>query len=268
MTPPPGPSRAPRIVRSPSTDLPQADGDLALAEVLRRAPFRFSANRWPIHFAASLRLNPLAVIFTEPSSLGRVPLRRPGLWPRALYAEIRYRVLMAGAFSLRRDGLLFLVVFLIAAAAVFMFTREPLPGRAVPDVAAPAFTLPVISPGDSGARVRLEDLQGKVVVLDFWASWCAPCRAQAAILDQFAQAHPDVVVLGVATSDSRQAATQYLKKRNLTYMSAYDDAGVGAAYGARSLPTIVVVGPTGRVSGYSAGSVTAQKLSEMVAAAQ
>src|SRR3954465_1131221 len=51
---------------------------------------------------------------------------------------------------------------------------------------APDFSLPVFQGGDAGNRIRLSALQGNVVVLDFWASWCKPCLAQARILSQIA----------------------------------------------------------------------------------
>src|SRR6201999_1671328 len=54
---------------------------------------------------------------------------------------------------------------------------------------AAGFTLPVMAGGEPGSRLRLQDLRGKVVVLDFWASWCAPCRAEMPIVARVAERH-------------------------------------------------------------------------------
>src|SRR6185312_15591570 len=78
---------------------------------------------------------------------------------------------------------------------------------------SPLFTLQVMTGGDIGSRVRLADLRGKVVVLAFWASWCAPCRAEAPTLDALSREYEKqgVVVLGVDTSDDWQRAVEFVK---------------------------------------------------------
>ena len=80
---------------------------------------------------------------------------------------------------------------------------------------AAMFTLPVMAGGEPGSRVSLRDLRGKVVVLDFWASWCAPCRAEAPVIDRVARRHDGkgVVVLGVTTNDDDWQRAAYCDHR-------------------------------------------------------
>ncbi len=168
----------------------------------------------------------------------------------------------------KRTDYTYLVVVVVIAAIIGYFMIPSDGQQARLDIEAPAFSLPIIAGGEPGSRIRLEDLRGKVVVLDFWASWCAPCRQQAKVLRRFAAANPDVVVLGIATGEPKSQAVRYAKKHDHGYMSAYDDANIAAVYGARSLPTIVVIGPDGRVRAYRPGTASDRKLSEMVALAR
>jgi cytochrome c biogenesis protein CcmG, thiol:disulfide interchange protein DsbE len=115
---------------------------------------------------------------------------------------------------------------------------------------APDFALPVIFNGDSGNRVRLADLRGKAVVLDFWASWCEPCRQEAPILDAVARhlRGKGVVFVGINTGDRRENAIAFAKSRDLSYTEAFDDDGrVAEDYGVQALPTLVVIDRQGRI---------------------
>jgi cytochrome c biogenesis protein CcmG/thiol:disulfide interchange protein DsbE len=131
---------------------------------------------------------------------------------------------------------------------------------------APDFALPVISGGAEGNRLRLSDLKGKPVLLDFWASWCGPCRAQAPVLQAFAQRHADAaIVVGVNTSDDRVDAEAFLKSQGLSYTSVFDESGsVARAYSATTLPTLVAVDTTGRIAAVRRRLVSASELEQLL----
>ncbi len=162
----------------------------------------------------------------------------------------------------------------VAAAVTLMFAfvilpqldpKEPsLVGRQAPD-----FGLELLTGGERGDRVRVSDLKGRVVVLDFWASWCKPCEEQAAIMEQVAQefAGQDVYVLGVATSDARDDARGFLAAHDVTYPSAFDEGNaVAQAYRVTVLPTVVVVDRAGRVVEAQARVMSRRELTELVRA--
>lgn len=174
--------------------------------------------------------------------------------------------------TLRPKQAWFLGVVAIAVALMFAFVILPKLDPKAPSLAgqpAPDFGLELLSGGEPGDRVRLADLSGQVVVLDFWASWCKPCEEQAAIMEQLARefAGQDVYVLGVATSDSREDARAFLASHDVSYPSAFDDGNsVAQAYGVTVLPTVAVVDRTGKVVELQARMVGKRELSELVRA--
>ncbi len=131
---------------------------------------------------------------------------------------------------------------------------------------APDFVLPVIYGGEPGNRLRLSDLRGKAVVLDFWASWCAPCRAQAPVLDQLARDTDAerVVVLGINTGDDSLAAVRFAQQARLSYASVKDNGNISDAFGVTELPTIIVVSPSGDISAFKTRSVKLPALEALV----
>jgi thiol-disulfide isomerase/thioredoxin len=143
-------------------------------------------------------------------------------------------------------------------------------GSSLQGLPAPDFNLEVIAGGEAGNRIHLGDLVGKAVVLDFWASWCGPCRQQAPIVEAFSKAHSarDVVVVGVNTSDTRADALEYLRSTTLSYAMALDEDGkVAMAYGVKTLPTVVVVGKSGKITAVRQSVVRRSELEDLVSRA-
>jgi len=117
--------------------------------------------------------------------------------------------------------------------------------------------------GPEGSKVSLESLRGKVVVLNFWASWCQPCESEAPVLDEVAnhyrdRGREDVVVLGIDVQDLREEALSFASDNGITYASLRDgEDTVKNAYQVPALPETFVIDPEGRIALKVIGQVTA-----------
>jgi thiol-disulfide isomerase/thioredoxin len=165
------------------------------------------------------------------------------------------------------------IAVLIALSALFGLAIMPrlmpggsgLVGKPAPDV-----TLPVVANGDPGARMKLGELKGHAVVLDFWATWCGPCALQAPILDRIARRHQKrgLVVLGVNVDDPPEIAQAYASQKGLSYPIVVDEGrDASVQYGVDKLPSLVVINKEGRVVAFLTGIVDESALDEVVAAA-
>ncbi len=111
---------------------------------------------------------------------------------------------------------------------------------------APVFTLRATD----GSPHSLKDYHGKVTLLNFWATWCPPCRREMPSIEALWQSMKDrgVAVLGIHVGPSMEAARVYAQRSGLTFPVLVDDTKeVSYHYGVRSMPTTVIVGPEGRV---------------------
>lgn len=108
----------------------------------------------------------------------------------------------------------------------------------------PEFSLPT----PEGKKISLKDFRGKIVFLNFWASWCTPCREEMPAMERLYQEFKDknFVILAVSVRDRKQNAVGFVKELRLTYPVALDTEGqVGLLYGAWGLPTTYLIGPKG-----------------------
>lgn len=108
---------------------------------------------------------------------------------------------------------------------------------------APDFTLADLD----GATVTLSSLRGQTVVLNFWATWCGPCRVEIPAFSAFAQEHPEVPVFGIAVDGSPAELRRAAAQLGIDYPVLVADGAVQAAYQIETLPTTVIVNPDGSV---------------------
>jgi thiol-disulfide isomerase/thioredoxin len=135
-------------------------------------------------------------------------------------------------------------LMLVAAPAVTAAPEAPAPvavGRLLPDV---------VMSGLNGPHRSLSSYRGHLLIINVWASWCGPCRAEAASLERLAwsEAGSRYVVIGISTDDDRNEALRWLKHSNAT-VSHYIDSRLTLEHmlGASTIPLTVLVDAGGRV---------------------
>ena len=113
-----------------------------------------------------------------------------------------------------------------------------------------------------GGRLSLLDLRGKVVVLNFWASWCYPaCYEEAPVLERGWRAYKErgVVVLGVDIQDTEEAARKFLKQFALSFPNGPDPTGkISVDYGVYGVPETFFIDRAGRIRKKHVGAVTGE----------
>ena len=151
-------------------------------------------------------------------------------------------------------GLFALLIWKVAQGS----HKEAAPGKPAPD-----FTLSRIGgPGD----LQLSSLRGKAVVLNFWASWCSPCKREAPALQAVSKTWGKrVVVLGVDVNDFQGDARGFIRKYGLTYPVVHDNKNVTTPkYGLTGLPETFFLDRRGRIVEHVPGEVRAADLNSGV----
>jgi cytochrome c biogenesis protein CcmG, thiol:disulfide interchange protein DsbE len=130
---------------------------------------------------------------------------------------------------------------------------------------APLFTLPELN---GGKDVALASYRGKAVVLNFWASWCGPCKEEAPMLESAWNRYKDkgVVVVGVDAQDFDVDAQRFVDRAGITYPILRDKHGSTLGhYGVTGFPETWFIDPQGRLVGeHVAGPLTAESLEENI----
>lgn len=157
----------------------------------------------------------------------------------------------------RRLVLIALIIGPILGLLAFGFTRD---ARYItsPLIAKPAapFTLTLFD----GRKLTLDELRGKAVFLNFWASWCLPCRAEARDLEAAWQKVKDknMVFIGVALQDTDKNALEFLKEFVVTYPNGKDESGkIAVDYGTWGIPESFFIDPQGRITYKHVGAIRA-----------
>ncbi len=130
---------------------------------------------------------------------------------------------------------------------------------------APDFTLR----GYDGRTVTLSELRGQVVIINFWASWCPPCREEAAYLEQTWRKYKDkgVVFIGVDYVDTEKEALAYIKEFDITYINGPDiGTRISQAYNIQGVPETFYVAKNGELRGVKIGPLKAPELDQKIEA--
>jgi cytochrome c biogenesis protein CcmG/thiol:disulfide interchange protein DsbE len=178
----------------------------------------------------------------------------------------------------KRAGIALLAAAPIIALLAYGFTRDPaeIPSP-MPGHQAPAFSLAVLTPGETslasltpatGDTIRLRDLAGKVVVLNFFASWCLPCRAEHAALSEGARYYRDkpTQFVGVLYNDEPAAGIRWIADMGgMSYPAVTDvESHTAIDYGVYGVPETYIIDPKGRVAYKQLGPITTDVLRRVI----
>ena len=130
-----------------------------------------------------------------------------------------------------------------------MLNKQPITGLSgitMVNRPAPDFILTTFK----GTTISLEDLRGKPAVINFWASWCPPCRIEAPLIERTWRAYKNrgLIFLGVNIQDRKEDALNYIREFNITYPNGPDPTGeISIDYGVSGLPVTFFVSSKGEV---------------------
>lgn len=175
----------------------------------------------------------------------------------------------------KRAAIALIVAAPLIALFAYGFTRNPsvIPSP-LPGQQAPQFTLAVLRPGElsaspkEGDTVRLAGLAGKVVVVNFFASWCLPCRGEHGPLSETARHYSDrpAQFLGVLYNDEPAAGLRWIDEMGgMTYPALVDsESRTAIDYGLYGVPETFIIDPKGRVAHKELGPITAAVLRRVI----
>ena len=125
---------------------------------------------------------------------------------------------------------------------------------------APGFQLPA----RGGKQITLGQFRGQGVMVNFWATWCGPCRTEIPWFSKFATENPDIVVLGIATDGEPDALRSAVQNLGISYPVLRTDSQTYKAYDISVIPTTVVVAADGSVQDVHVGAMSASQLERAI----
>jgi peroxiredoxin len=119
---------------------------------------------------------------------------------------------------------------------------------------------------DGDGEIALGDFRGTPVFLNFWASWCGPCREEMPDLQAFQERTPEVQVLGLAVNDDPSDSRRFAREVGVDFPLAIDRRGsIANEYSATGLPVTVVIDAEGRIASTWFGLISPEQLDEFAA---
>ena len=153
---------------------------------------------------------------------------------------------------------------LMAVAAILGCVAQDSEGTGAPLRPAPDFTLPDVH----GTEVSLSDFRGKIVVIDFWATWCVPCLYQIPVLNEFWTSRRDggeIVVIGVAVDvEGAEVVAPWIAEQGVEYQILIGDEGMSREFGVMGFPTIAIINAKGEIAALHAGIIDGDDLAELI----
>ncbi len=142
-------------------------------------------------------------------------------------------------------GLGILLVALLLYFALFSQTQVSKTAGVSVGKPAPNFTLRTLE----GKEVSLSDLRGKIVLVNFWATWCPPCREEMPLFEEVYRKYKDkgFEILAVSTDTSAEAVRKFVKEFKVSFPVLMDDGKVSTSYGIQGLPTSFLIDREGKV---------------------
>lgn len=156
-------------------------------------------------------------------------------------------------------------LLLLGVLGVVLISRAPSASPTAIGRPAPDFTVADLD----GNPIRLADLRGRPVIVNFWASWCGPCVEEFPLLNAAAAAHVDdgLVVVGIVFRDRSEAARDFMARNGGTWPSAMDPGErVATDYGILGAPETYFIGRDGAIVARQIGQISASSLNEKLAA--
>jgi peroxiredoxin len=162
-----------------------------------------------------------------------------------------------------RSAAIFLIIaglLVIWISAVWAMENRSIPSQ-LPEIGRPLsdFHLPDLN----GQLVSLSDYQGRPVLINFWGTWCPPCRAEMPDLESFYQQHQGegLVVLGINNGDSETAAAEFVEAMGISFPILLDEAfAVADGWMVNNLPTTILIGRDGLVKVIHVGLYRAEQM--------
>lgn len=135
------------------------------------------------------------------------------------------------------------LALLIISLAVWKFVVQPLifPAR-MKAVVAPHVRLPLMG----GGTFDLAHARGHVVFLDFWASWCEPCKESIPLVQGYKAEHPQALVYSIDAGESVSTATEYARRKGMRDVAFDPDLKIADRFGVDGFPTMIVIGRDGK----------------------